>query len=419
METKSAKYCSYKANILDYILVVVAILFTGKAVEYTSTIDFRVNPFGGITFLFCVLYMIAHEYHKIKSNELLYSFAFACLILILQYIVGHKIDIVAVYTAILFTIFSWLLVKRLSYNLLLIFERVTVYWSVLCLIMYILQEFLGKSVLEPLAFAKPSYNSMGSFIFYSLSSSDLYEYNAFDRNYGFAWEPGLYASILCTAIVINIYLHKGKLNIKNNKSLIVLLLNVISTGSTTGYMALAGIFLFEILKSKKWSYKIISLSVLLPLFFYIYNNTDFLNKKIEESSNTHNFTITNNTLDYSEKEEIQYTPQRFEGIALQFQNVIHEPIVGYGFGQSWVRSHISQYIAISTGILAVFAQFGIIIGFLYIFVYLRSYRQLGKHFSAPSGLFLVCYLMISVSYSFVFMPLYLCINLFSLFNRTK
>lgn len=408
-----------KYAFIDYILVIVALLFTGQATEYTGTIDFRINPVGGLSFLACVFYMIINEHKKIHAKEIGLGAGVLCILLAVQFLAGHRIDIVALYRTTLFTAFAWLLVKRLSYDILPLFEKIIAYWSLICLVMFVLQEVVGKSALASFAFAEPTYNSMGSFVFFSLSSTDLYGYNAFDRNYGFAWEPGLYASVLCTAIVINIYLHEGKMTFKNNKNLIILLLSILSSGSTTGYMTLAAIIIFEILKSKKFIYKVVALIIVIPLFVYVYNNTEFLSGKIKDNSQEQNFTTNTNTLEYAEKEEIQYTPQRFEGILLQTQNVINDPIAGYGFGQSWVRTNVSQYIAISTGILAVFAQFGILFGILYCMAYWRSYRMLGKHFDAPPLLFLVCYLMISVSYSFVFMPLYLCINLFSVFNRAK
>lgn len=408
-----------KYAFIDYILVIVALLFTGQATEYTGTVDFRINPVGGLTFLACVSYMIINEHKKIYAKEIGLGVGVLCILLAVQFLAGHRIDIVALYRTILFTVFAWLLVKRLSYDILPLFEKIIAYWSLICLVMFVLQEVVGKSALASFAFAEPTYNSMGSFVFFSLSSTDLYGYNSFDRNYGFAWEPGLYGSVLCTALVINVYLHQGKLKLKGNKSLVFLILSILSTGSTTAYMAFGGTILTMILMGKKILYKIISLAIVVPSFIYIYNNTSFLSEKIEETSNEQNFTVGNYQQDYAEKEGYQYTPQRFEGILLQTQNVINDPIAGYGFGQSWVRTNVSQYIAISTGILAVFAQFGILFGILYCMAYWRSYRMLGKHFDAPPLLFLVCYLMISVSYSFVFMPLYLCINLFSVFNRAK
>lgn len=406
-------------SVIDYILVIVSLLFTGKATEYTGSIDFRVNPIGGITLLVCLLYMFIQERNKIRTKEVGYGIIVASVILLVQAMAGHEINIVTLYSDVMFVMLAWLLVKRFDFNMLPIFEKVITYWSLICLLMYALQELVGKTTLLPYTFAKPNYDSIGSFVFFSLSSDELTGYNAFDRNYGFAWEPGLYASIVCTAIVINIFLHKGQMTLKNNKNLWILILSVLSTGSTTGYLTFGGIILFEILKTRKLVYKILALCVIIPSFIYLYNNTDFLSGKVSDSIDQQNFTVGSQTQMEADENGVQYTPQRFEGVSLQFLNAVHEPLTGYGFGESWVRRNISQYISVSTGIFAVFAQFGILFGILYCFAYCRSYWQLGKHFNAPPLLFLLCYLMISVSYSFVFMPLYLCINFFSFFYKTK
>ena len=67
------------------------------------------------------------------------------------------------------------------------------------------------------------------------------------RNCGFTWEPGGFACFLILAIIINLASNKFKIR---NKSLMILILSLITTFSTTGYMAFAFIMIWYLFNTE-------------------------------------------------------------------------------------------------------------------------------------------------------------------------
>jgi hypothetical protein len=129
-------------------------------------------------------------------------------------------------------------------------------------------------------------NSGGWYIF-------IYMYSGWaqDRNCGFAWEPGGYACILIFLLGYQLVRN----HFKFDKYSIVFIISIISTFSTSGYIALyllaVSIILYKKRKFRNPFYLIASIG-LLAFFVQFYNTSEFMKKKIDR---------------YIEEKDIQYT----------------------------------------------------------------------------------------------------------------
>lgn len=252
-------------------------------------------------------------------------------------------------------------------------------------------------------------NSISKYNFFFASVLNINYFAADDvwyRNPGFSWEPGMNASLVCVAIFIN--LAQNDFKIRGNKNLYILFAALLSSFSTTGYMCLIICLIPFFLLNKKMKYGIISAIVLIPLAIWIFQ-LDFMGKKINDlQSSDYSRTEMVENLKYHDRETL--VPQRFDGLAFEWMNVIHDPILGYGLEteNSYVASNISDILSLSNGTLKLYAKYGIIFGgFLTIIMFLTCMKL--NHFwnCKACWLMFVLYELISVSYSFFYIPLFM------------
>ena len=134
------------------------------------------------------------------------------------------------------------------------------------------------------------------------------------QNAGFAWEPGRYSCILVIALFFEMVL--SNFQILRNKKFGILLVSLITTQSTTGYVCLLILLLMNSLRTKYKAVAITMISAVVVLFF----SYSFLNDKIVELFNWED-NQRSNFSEYvywrSDKDEA-YVPERFEGLAYDF-----------------------------------------------------------------------------------------------------
>ncbi len=100
------------------------------------------------------------------------------------------------------------------------------------------------------------------------------------RNCGFAWEPGGYSCIITILLAINLV----KRNFKLDKISLVFLLSIITTLSTSGYLALFLLFIAYVIANKNViinPFYLISLIVTIIFAIHFYQTSDFLGDKID------------------------------------------------------------------------------------------------------------------------------------------
>lgn len=99
---------------------------------------------------------------------------------------------------------------------------------------------------------------------------------AFDRNCGFMWEPGAFAFVLIIIIVFKLYLS----DFKTDRTILILVLALITTFSTMGYICLFLISVPYLIKIKKLNFMILLAPIFFLLIYYLFNQLPFLSAKI-------------------------------------------------------------------------------------------------------------------------------------------
>ncbi len=123
------------------------------------------------------------------------------------------------------------------------------------------------------------------------------------RNSGPFWEPGAFAGYLVVALAFNIIIYKTFFNKKGKH----LLFGLLTTFSSTGYVALFAILIFYIMVKAEFVYKMILIPILIAVSIVAFTSIDFLGEKISEnadiSGNTHNTRFTSAMLDLNDTYE--------------------------------------------------------------------------------------------------------------------
>ncbi len=161
-------------------------------------------------------------------------------------------------------------------------------------------------------------HSTHSLVIWGTHDEDLY---AIHRNKGPFWEPGAYACYLLLAFVM--YFHDFAKQFKTHKiQFFILLLSLLSTMSTTGYVVGMALFFMIFILNRKFNigFLIVATIVLLG-FVYIGNETGILADKIEEQLETIDMTGED------------YDKTRMAAFFFDLNKIVEHPWVGNGFNQ--------------------------------------------------------------------------------------
>lgn len=174
--------------------------------------------------------------------------------------------------------------------------------------------------------------------------------NGLYRNCGPFYEPGLFASFVSIALILNLSREKKILNATN----IIYVLTILSTMSTAGYMVLMLIVVYYVFSQNSLIYKF-GLIFLLPFLLpYIYN-LDFVGTKMMENLASSSYKA------YS----------RFGAMIYHWEKIKVSPLLGYHGGampNTALDSIMSDYegkMISPNGVTWVFVYFGIPLAILF------------------------------------------------------
>jgi len=226
------------------------------------------------------------------------------------------------------------------------------------------------------------------------------------RNNGGFWEPGAYVTTLIPALFFCYTLN----GIKNIKSLVILLA-IITTFSTTGYLALFVLIIYFILLS---SYKLSSKVGLIILALFItsfsYYSLDFLSAKIEE-----NITFVN------QSDLATGSDGRFLALKKAIYSVGQHPLLGKDFIPH--RGEEIDYYAkdwVGYGWMDLMAKIGLVFFSLYLIINYNFYKRFVKANGRGINYWLLALLPFLAQYIVLFgqalyaVPLFLVILVFPL-----
>ena len=264
-------------TISDYILIYLAFAFS-------TTSFFQNDRLKLIIFISIVAIVYFNSKRRLIFNKNLQLITvFFIAIFIIQSLFFGKIN----FQAIILTILSYIF---LPYFLLSLTQKVFIktyiniiyFFSITSLLFWFFSN-MSPTFNNFISTIPKDYNTdalkdnFKMFIIYSYETAKVYN---IIRNPGPTWEPGGWAVYLTIALIFNLLKNKTLINIKN----IFFILNLITTFSTTAYLATSILVIFFIFYSKKINLplKILIVPLFLIFFIFLFTNAEFMQDKIQQ-----------------------------------------------------------------------------------------------------------------------------------------
>jgi len=187
--------------------------------------------------------------------------------------------------------------------------------SIISLIMYGLVYF-GPGMDNLYRFAEKTFPLIQvknpTLIFYTFDHAYFERSYPIIRNAGFAWEAGAFAAFVNLALFIRIESNKLTISkILRDRISLIFILSVLSTASTSGYIAMFVILLF-ISFSEKSSWKFLFSVIVSSIIIISFMNIEFLGEKT-----------------MGQLEEAQYSQNRFGSAILDWNDIKKRPLTGW------------------------------------------------------------------------------------------
>lgn len=295
----------------------------------------------------------------------------------------------------------------------IIYEKIIYWFVIISLIFYIPQLFYPQQIflyLQKFNLGEKYIDEMNqensNFIIYTAKSVVMGNY---PRNCGFTWEPGPFSIFIDIAIIMNLIRNKFKFN---NKYFYILLLGLISTFSTTGFLAFFIIMIWNYLNYYKKSFKKIYILPIIGIFIFLFYSLPFLENKI--SKETENSDL-NYLMENAGKSANVYSPGRFVSFDLALYEFKKRPIFGFG-GHIKSMEYFGE-INIVNGIGMILARFGLFGIVIFIYSLYRSSFKIANDFNYKSPfLIFIPFLIFAWSFNIMDSSLFLFFTFYFLFK---
>ena len=230
------------------------------------------------------------------------------------------------------------------------------------------------------------------------------------RNSGFMWEPKGFANFLIISIFFQLVIGSFKVF---NKKMLIMLIALITTFSTTGFIALFSLLIFYFL-NKNLKTSLIFFPIFILFSSIIFFNTDFLYDKIVyELSLTKEYeNLLYEKKDY--KDDV-YSLGRTGSFIVDINDLKNRPFFGYGFTrENRTQSDFVKLIRVNglSDLLAVYGIVGFILYFYMHHIFLKKMQNQFNFKFAP--IILIKLIIIYTASTLTSHPLWISFLLLSL-----
>lgn len=300
------------------------------------------------------------------------------------------------------------------------FEDTTYILSSIALIFWIL-DLVAHPLLVSLS------NAVGVDATAGLRANSLYVYTVYltdtIRNSAFGWEPGRAACMICVGILFN--LMRTNFNLKT-KRFWVMVACLISTLSTTGFVTFIVLFILCYISMRKVNPVVF---VMLIISVIGISSLPFMYEKViqlSEQGSDKGMTSITESLRWEKDNNFDsdrgyYVPQRFQGLMFSYFNLANSNYVigeGRDFTKFYVNRKMGLKVKTSEGILEFSVSYGLILGFISYFLLYRASSGISKLYNVRNKwLFFIVFVMISISYNFWEVPLFMAIWMMPIFIK--
>lgn len=263
-----------------------------------------------------------------------------------------------------------------------------------------------RQLLSGTFFGKPYNSIIDSYILVQTFINEGVE-SALPRNSGFAWEPGAFAVFCAVALLINLY--RTNFRWRRNRGAIVLVAALLSSQSTTGYYILLLLLLTKLWRDLHGTARLFLPAIAFAVIAAMLSLPFMQEKLINLWQQDLDELARSATSEWNFDQPV--AAQRFLSFRLDFSDFLENPWTGYGGRDSeMITQRNALNIASISGIGKVLGRFGVLgIGFFLISTMLSSV-QLSRSFGDRTPILLaLVILMISLSYSLIEQPIFMCL----------
>ncbi len=241
------------------------------------------------------------------------------------------------------------------------FINVVVYLAVVSLVGFLL--FSCIPILQNLFVVRNSANHL-------YSNLILYVHpKGFSRNMGIFWEPGAYQTFLCLALLLETLDEHMSM-----KRVLILILTIISTLSTTGYIALAIILPFALVKktTSRTNKRIIAILLLIIVIF----TCIFWDELLDTSTDSPFGKIVSYSGDKNANKKVTTTSSRINSVIQPFYAFLSSPIFGLGYEGLNTYTYVYTHNMNTCTVVNWFAVYGIGFGLTMLYCYYRFSKRI-------------------------------------------
>ena len=399
------------------------VLFLGGATPLINNLDIRSNPLGAVIYFAALGVLISRAPKPLVSRKLVYVLIVLSVWFAIHFFLDGSFKYLQYGILGLNIITGYFIIRVYRASIVKRIVKTVYVLSIIALGMWLVELWVGIDVMQSLApFANTWGEGGGSFLVFNVQPHDYKGtfVSSIIRNSGFAWEPGRFASIIVIAFTCNIIWRRGQFKLLSKYN-IVFLLALITTFSTTGYVAMLTVFAINLISSPRIS--VIKKTVLGLTFVLIAVFTarlSFVSEKILDKADSESFFTQNEQIiSRIDSDDEQFTVDRFEGLGLDLLNFKEALVFGYGLDphNSYVGRDISEKLVTSNGIVKPFAMYGFPLAITFFLFFFLGTKRLSQAYSYKMyALLFIAIMIVSISYNWIDSPLMLAITLYGVLS---
>lgn len=309
------KWAFYK----DYSLMLILLFFSGNPL-----MPYLFGPFSTVIVLMLTIIILNDKINKLKPFFSNFGKIAGVLILlfVLQLVILGFVSWPGVLNFIIKIFTGGLILYYLKDRVNGIFFKVIYHVCIISLFFFVTINLFSVSI------PKLDINEyVKSYFIYTTAFHPL-------KNMGMFWEPGAFAGIITLCLALNFsnleyYWHRHKLK------LIVVILTLLTTQSSTGYLVGFVILVFYFLRAKNKPALFFLLPIVLSVGLYVYSSTEFLKDKIEGQYKRAN-----------EQNVGEFSNTRFGSLVFDWHYIKKHPLIGNGIHE---KTRYADHPNFSTG----------------------------------------------------------------------
>jgi len=301
-------------EVANYLPLFILLCFSGNPLITEMGYSKTLLVIYTLVFIIYIFSFVNYKYIKIKLQQVLIVGLFISILIIYQEILLGFVSFPGVFAMILkilLGIFTLIFYRVKQIGFMYSYIKIISFLSLISLPFFVMNQFgqwgiqLENEVLK-------------SFIIYTSYPKEIYTVSFLIRNPGMFWEPGAFAGYLLLGLIFIVLKNRSFTIGQYQKEVIWIILGIITSQSTTGYLLLTLLTFLFIWNKYSWSrIYVVPLSVL--LIYWVSNNIAFMGDKVEDQY-TQATAMGKNDISNS----------RFGSFNMDMQYIISQPFTGNG-----------------------------------------------------------------------------------------